>query len=415
MTLTPTTGCPYRLDATGSDIQGEVAALRALGPAVRTVLPGGIPVWTVTDPGLIRRLLVHPDISKDAHQHWPAYITGEIPAGWPQRVWVDVRNALTAYGDEHTRLRRPLARAFGPRRVRALTPQIETITGQLLDELQKVRPEDVVDLRARFTWRLPLLVIDTLFQTPEHLHEAFRDAAGSLFATDLTPQAAKAAHGRVYALISELIDYKRDHPGDDLSSDLIAARDAGRMSDQELADSFVLIISAGHETTVNALGHAVVNLITHPEQLALATSGQASWRQVVEETLRHQAPIATIILRFAAREVIDDITGVTFAAGDAIAISYAAAGRDPATHGPNADNFDVTRRTAPQHLAFGYGAHLCVGAELARIEARIGLQQLFARFPSLRLAVEPSGLQPLPSYISNGHQRLPVHLGPHSQ
>ncbi|MDX3075826.1 cytochrome P450 [Streptomyces sp. MI02-7b] len=412
-TPTPTaTGCPYSLGATGSAIQREGAELRALGPAARVVLPGGIPAWSVTDPELIRRLLTSPDVSKDAYQHWTAYKNGDLPPDWPLRIWVDVRNALSAYGDEHRRLRRPLAAAFSPRRVRTLAPQIQAITDDLLDELQNAGPDEVVDLRAQFAWRLPLLVVNRLLGVPDDLHDAFRDAVGGLFSTDLSPEDAAAAPARVYELITELIAVKREQPGDDVPSTLVAARAEDRLSDQELADSLMLIIGAGHETTVNLLDHAAVSLMSHPAQLAMATSGEVSWEQVVEEALRHEAPIATILLRFPVQDVHDEPTGLYFGRGEAIAINYAAAGRDRATHGQDADAFDVTRHTARDHLAFGYGPHLCLGSELARIEARIALSSLFARFPALRLALAPDELRPLPSFISNGHQQIPVVLGP---
>ncbi|MEU6346279.1 cytochrome P450 [Streptomyces sp. NPDC046977] len=406
------TGCPYSLDATGSALQREGAELRALGPAARVVLPGGVPAWSVTDPELIRRLLTSPDVSKDAYQHWTAYRDGDLPPDWPLRIWVDVRNALSAYGDEHRRLRRPLAAAFSPRRVRALAPQIKAITDDLLDELQNTGPDEVVDLRAQFAWRLPLLVVNRILGVPDDLHDAFRDAVGGLFSTDLSPEDAAAAPARVYELITELIALKREEPGDDVPSALVAARAEDRLSDQELADSLMLIIGAGHETTVNLLDHAAVSLMSHPDQLALVTSGEVAWEQVVEEALRHEAPIATILLRFPVQDIRDEPTGLTFGQGEAIAINYAAAGRDRATHGQDADAFDITRPTARDHLAFGYGPHLCLGSELARIEARIALSSLFGRFPELRLAVAPDELRPLPSFISNGHQKIPVVLGP---
>lgn len=404
----PVRGCPYRLDATGADTHGEAAALRAMGPAVRTILPGGVEAWSVTDPGLIRRLLTHDGVSKDAARHWPAYIRGEID-DWPSRIFVDVRNALTAYGPEHRRLRRPLAAAFTPRRVRALMPQIEAITQRLLNELYDTAPGEVVDLRQRLTWRLPLMVVNAVFGTPDHLNDLFREAAGDLFATDISPERAQAASARMYALIDELIAYKTDEPADDLSTDLVNARAAGEITDQELRDSFVLIISAGHETTVNALNHAIINLSTHRDQLALALDGAVPWEQVVEEVLRYEPPVATLIMRFAVHDIYDEPTGIQFRQGDAIAINYAAAGRSPDRHGDTADAFDITRPDKT-HLSFGHGPHLCVGAELARIEARIVLQRLFERFPDLHLAIHPSQLQPLPSIISNGHTHLPVVL-----
>ncbi|WP_103500365.1 cytochrome P450 [Streptomyces sp. SM14] len=401
---------PYQLDGSGSDIHGEAAALRELGPAVRVHLPGEIPAWSVTDPGLIRRLLAHKEVSKDAHQHWPAYQEGRVPEDWPLRIWVDVRNALAAFGSEHTRLRRPLASAFTARRVRALEPQIQEITDKLLDELEADAETGAVDLRDQFAWRLPLLVVNALLGVPEELHDDFRDAIGTLFATDLSPEEAAAGGVETYRLLNELIEIKSQTPADDVTSAVIAAHAEGDLDDQELRDSLLLLIGAGHETTVNLIDHAIANLLLHPEQRERATSGEVPWEAVIEETLRHQAPIASIILRFAVRDLTDEETGVTFARGDAIVINYAAAGRDPGVHGETADEFDVGRAAAREHLAFGYGVHYCVGAPLARLEGRIALETLFTRHPDLALAVDADQLTPLPSLISNGHQKLPVKL-----
>ncbi|MET7287043.1 cytochrome P450 [Streptomyces sp. NPDC005573] len=408
---TPVTGCPYAIDGAGTDIHAEADALRALGPAAPALLPGNIRAWSVTDPALIRRLLVHPDISKDASQHWPAYIDGEVPADWPLRIWVDVRNALSAYGTEHRRLRRALSTAFTSRRVRALVPRIEEITQGLLDELEDAGPDETVDLRARFAWRLPLLVVNAVLGVPDDLHDAFRDTIGRLFSTGSTPEEAVAAATDVYGLIGRLIEYKREHPEKDVTTSLVRAQAAGEITTQELADSMMLLIGAGHETTVNLLDHATVLLLTHPDQLALVTSGKTPWDQVVEEALRLEAPLATMIMRFAVNDLTDEASGVTFAKGDALVVNFAAAGRDPGAHGSDADRFDVTRETARDHLAFGHGVHFCLGFELARAEARIALSALFARFPDLSLAVDPGELKPLASFISNGHQSIPVRLG----
>ncbi|MER8197616.1 cytochrome P450 [Streptomyces microflavus] len=414
MTALTQAGCPYRIDATGSDIHGEADALRARGPATRVVLPGlpdTIHTWVVTDPGLIRRLLAHRSISKDARQHWPALRDGLVPADWSERVWVDVVNALGSYGPEHQRLRRPIADAFKTRRVRALIPRIEAITHDLLDALQDGHcPDEVVDLRQHFTAKLPLAVVNIILGVPALQHDAFREAVGGLFTTTETGEEAQATVKRVYQLIGALVEHKKTEPGDDITSALIDAHEGGELTPDELADSLVLLIGAGHETTVGLLTHGTVNLITHRDQLHLATSGQVLWSDVVEETLRHQAPIATILPRVPVEDVTDEESGITFSAGDLIVTHYAAAGRDPAVHGPDADKFDVTR-SDHSHLAFGYGVHICPGAELARLEGRIAFAALFDRFPHLELAVDPAQLKPLPSYISNGYQTLPVRLG----
>ncbi|WP_367126002.1 cytochrome P450 [Streptomyces phytohabitans] len=411
------TECPYRLDPSGAHIQREAATLRARGHATRVLLPGDIPAWSVTDLGLIRRLLARPDISKDAYRHWPAYVEGRIPEGWPLRIWVDARNALSAYGAEHARLRTPLTRAFTARRVRALAPRIETLTHALLDDMEAAAAADgsgdadTVDLRALLAWRLPLLVVNALLGVPEDMHDDFRDTFDTTFATNLGEDEVRQAGERAFGLAQELVRRKRLTPADDVTSTLVRAHDEGTLTERELVDSLLLLIGAGHETTVNLLDTAAVNLLSHPDQLAAAVSGRVGWDQVVEESLRHQAPIATILMRFPVEDVHDEETGLTFARGDALAINFASAGRDGGVHGADADTFDVTRGTSRKHVAFGHGVHYCLGAELARLEGRIALPALFTRFPDLALALPPEELRPLPSFISNGHQSVPVRLG----
>ncbi|QDN54245.1 cytochrome P450 [Streptomyces sp. S1D4-20] len=413
-TQLPANGCPFALDTTASDIHGEARQLRALGPAARVTLPGNIPAWSVTDPGLIRRLLTDKRVSKDAHQHWPAFLNGEIPEQWPLRIWAEVRSALTAYGPEHTRLRRLIGSAFGIRRIRALEPVIEDITRTLLDSLD--HPQEThapLDLRARFVWLLPLQVANRFLGVPDHLHDPFRRHIGGIFATDTTEAQAAANNAALYQLLDDLLKAKRATPGDDVTSALIEAHDAetdSRLSHQELLDSLLLLIGAGHETTVNLIDHAVVNLLTHPDQLALVRSSENSvtWDDVVEETLRHQTPIANIIPRFPTVDIHDPDTGLSFGRGELIVINYAAAGRDPRLH-TDPERFDITRPTRKDHQSFGVGAHYCLGAGLARLEARIALQALFDRFPRLTLAVPAEDLRPLASFISNGHQEIPVH------
>ncbi|KIF00782.1 cytochrome P450 [Streptomyces sp. RSD-27] len=414
MSLLPSPGrCPYQLDGSAADIHGEAAVLRAMGPAARVELPGGVPAWSVTDPGLIRRLLVHPRISKDAHQHWPAFLDGDLPADWPLRVWVDIRTVQTAYGPDHSRLRQLLVPTFASRRVRALAPWLEEATGALLDELAvaaAAAPDGVVDLRRHFAERLPWRTVTALLGLPENMQRGFQGINDTVFMTNLPAEQVAANTAAAERLLRALIALKTEQPGDDVSTALVQAHHRGRLTERELADSLWMMMGAGYGTTANLLDHAVVSLLTHPAQLDLAMAGRVGWDRVVEETLRHQAPVASFMMRFPTEDLYDEASGLTFLRGDAIVINYAAAGRDLEVHGSDAGLFDITRATTRDHVAFSHGQTYCLGAELARLEGRIALKALFSRFPALELAVGADRLVPLPSLLFNGHQEVPVRL-----
>lgn len=408
---------PFVIDPTGRDVLGEAERIRALGPVTRVEMPDGVLAWAVSDQGLLRRLLVDPRVSKDAYRHWPAWIEGEISSDWPLFPWVAVRNMLTAYGPDHRRLRGLIAGAFTARRITALRPRIEAITSDLLNELADLPPDRPADLRERYTYQLPIKVICELFGIgDEATREELSRCVDILFNIGKAPEATLAAFQRLQQILRELVADKREHPGDDLSSALITARDGDTspLSEEELVDTLALFVSAGHETTVNLLGNAIVAMLTHPDQLDLVRGGNLTWEEVIEETLRNQAPVPNLPLRFAVEDIhIDTDTGegVTLRTGEAILACYGAAGRDPLVHGRDADRFDVTR-TAKTHLAFGHGVHHCLGAPLARLEAAIALPALFERYPDLTLAAEPDGLLPLESFVSNGYRALPARLTP---
>ncbi|WP_051027886.1 cytochrome P450 [Nocardia higoensis] len=168
------------------------------------------------------------------------------------------------------------------------------------------------------------------------------------------------------------------------------------------------MISAGFETTVNLLGQAVYQLLTRPELLSQVRAGTVSWAHLIEETLRYAPPVSNLPLRYAITDI--DVDDQQIKAGEAIITSIAAANRSLELYGPDADEFDPSR-TTKDHVSFGYGVHHCLGAPLARMEAEIALPALFERFPELALAEAPEALKPLSSFISQGHQSLPVYSG----
>lgn len=399
------------LDPTGSDHHAEDRALRARGPAARVDILG-VSAWAVTDPVLLKRLLTSPDVSKDAARHWPA-LAGTA-ATWPLALWVTADNMFTAYGTDHRRLRRMIAPAFSARRIEALRPGVESTVTALLDALAALPAGETADLRARLAHPLPIAVISRLMGVPESRRDGFRARVDGIFDTTLTAEQAAANGAAVFADLEELIALKRREPADDMTSLLVAARDeegdGGGLSDTELRDTLLLMISAGYETTVNVIDQAVTALLRDPAQLARVRAGQADWSDVVEETLRHEPAVKHLPLRYAVQDVPLP-GGQILPRGAAILASYAAANRHPDRHGPSADRFDVTR-PVKDHMAFGYGVHFCLGAPLARMEVATALRRLFDRFPGIELAVPADRLRPPRSLISNGHLTLPVRLRP---
>ncbi|MPY36066.1 cytochrome P450 [Streptomyces adustus] len=400
------------LDPFGTDIPAESARLRALGPIVPVELPGSIPAWAPTGYDTLKELILDPRVSKDPRLHWRLWPeVGEHPAwGWILG-WVGVVNMLSTYGGDHTRLRRLVAPSFTHRRTEALRPRVEAVTTELLDALAEAGKDGgPVDVKEGFAHPLPLRIICELFGVPEELRDATaRLIAAIMDTSDPTPEHAAFVQEQIGTVLGSLIAHRSEHPGDDLTTELIRVRDedGDRLSGEELLYTLLLVIGAGFETTVNLIGNAVVALLKDPRQLAAVRAGEIGWDAVVDETLRVHPSIASLPLRFAVEDL--KVGDVTIPAGDAIITTYAAAGLDPAHYGPDADTFDASRG-ADDHLAFGIGVHRCIGAPLARMEALTALPALFDRFPGLALDVDAEELRQVPSFIAFGWQRIPVRL-----
>ncbi|WP_062645669.1 cytochrome P450 family protein [Streptomyces maremycinicus] len=395
------------LDPFVTDLDGESAELRAAGPLAPVELPGGVPVWAVTRHAEAKALLTDPRLVKDINV-WGAWQRGEIPPDWPLIGLVNPgRSMLTVDGADHRRMRGLVAQALTPRRVEAMRERITELTARLLDRLPA--DADVVDLKAEFAYPLPMYVVADLMGIEESRLPRLKVLFEKFFSTQTPPAEVVATLVELAGIMAETVAAKRAEPGDDLTSALVlASEDGDRLTDEEIVSTLQLMVAAGHETTISLIVNAVVNLSTHPDQRALVLSGAVDWSAVIEETLRWSTPTSHVLIRFATEDV--PVGDRVISAGDALIVSYGAIGRDEEAHGPSAGDFDITRETRTRHISFGHGPHVCPGAALSRLEAGVALPALYARFPGLDLAVEPSALRNKPVVTQNDLFELPVRL-----
>lgn len=370
------------------------AELRALGPVHRVRLPppdAHHETWLVVGYEEARSALADPRLAKDGEKIGITFLDEELIGKY----------LLVADPPQHTRLRSLIAREFTGRRVAALRPRIQEITGELLDAML---PRGSADLVESLAGPLPLTVICELLGVPRPDRATLR----ALSTEAVAPTSAESEYDafvRLAAYLGDLIeDKRRAGPADDLLSGLIrtTAEDGDRLSSEELRGMAFVLLVAGHETTVNLIAGAVHALLSHPDQLAALRADMTLLDGTVEETLRYEGPVENATFRYAAEPL--DIGGTAIASGDAVMIGLTAADRDGARY-PEPDRFDI-RRDNRGHLAFGHGLHYCLGAPLARLEARVALASLLERCPDLALDGSPTGW--LPGMLMRGARRMPV-------
>ncbi|MFC5827537.1 cytochrome P450 family protein [Nonomuraea insulae] len=399
----------FILDPATRDMHADNEHLRAAGPLV-PVTAEGVPAWAATRYATLLAVLTHPDLSREL-RHWAA--RQAMPPGTAIDRIVTDTSMLNAEGERHRRLRMPLTAAFSQRRLNGLRPRIEELTVRLIDRLAGMPPDEPVDLRLEFAYPLPREVISELIGIPaahqEELHR-LTDAVAQVGGLEDSPELRKELHG----LLDQVIDERRDTPGEDLITDLfeLHEKDGGRLSEEELFATIELLFIAGHVTTVNLITNAIGALLSEPDQLDLLRSGRCPYSAAVEETLRWDSPIAYFPMRYAVRDV--EIDGVRVRGGEPVLACFASAGRDPDQYGEHAHRFDLTREQIT-HLAFGHGPHFCLGAPLARLEGEIALGALFAAFPGMKLTTPLEELPPLDTLLGNSTRAMPVLLGPRAR
>ncbi|AEY85377.1 cytochrome P450 hydroxylase [Streptomyces hygroscopicus subsp. jinggangensis 5008] len=364
----------------------------------------------------LKAFLADPDVAKDPH-HFAALQRGEIPEGWPLTLFCSVEGMANRDGSDHRRLRRLVGEAFTPGRVAALRPRITKLTEKLLDQVgaaASTSGEGIVDVRQQLSVPLPLEVIGELMGIPQEHRDPLHDLSVRIVATQAEPAETLTANLEMATLMATVVAAKAQQPGDDLISALLAARDGDdRLTQEELIGTLIVLIVAGHDTTTHLVTNAIRALCTHREQLALVRSGQASWEDVVEETLRWDAPVSYFPFRYPVKDIT--VGGTELPAGTPVLAAYSAAGRDRRAFGPDADRFDVTRSRRPgaaRHISFGHGPHFCLGAPLARLEASVALERLFARWPDLDIVASNDELGRYPTFVGNSVLHLPVRLTP---
>lgn len=372
------------------------AELRARGPVHRVIIPDGTPAWLVVGYEAGRELLADQRLSKEWVNASPLLGVHQLSAG---------KSMLSADAPDHTRLRKLVSREFTPRRMEQLAPRIQQMTDELLD-VMLLEPERRTDLVDALSFPLPMAVICELLGVPSMERQSFREWSNTaLSSTDVAARRDAVASMNTY--IASLLDDKRARPGGDLMSALIHTADEGgdRLSVDELAGMAWLLLVAGHETTVNLITNGVLHLLEHPAQLAALRADPGLLGNAVEEILRYDGPVETPTYRFTTEPL--DVGGTVIpGGGELVLVALADANRDPARFA-DADRFDITR-DARGHVSFGHGIHYCLGAPLARVEARIAIGSLLARCPDLRLDTDPELLTWRTGMLIRGPEGLPV-------
>lgn len=382
-----------------ADSPTYLAEMRKAAPIHYVRFRTGVAGWLVVGHDLAREALNHPMLLKDperADRVPDRYTRGDGFAG----------NMLTVDPPDHTRLRKLVSGAFTPRSAVRLRPRIQEICDGLLD---RIAPLGETDLVESFTRRLPMTVISELLGVPESRRDDFQSwsnqGLGNVPGAD--PSEGMLLLNRY---LGELLEEKRHEPDDALLSALIQMRDEdeGRLSDAELLGTSVLLVIAGHETTVNLLGNALDALLRDPAQAALLRGDPELMPGAVEEFLRLDAPVEYTPARFAGEDL--ELGGVTVRKGDMVSVALGSANHDASEDG-DGTAMDVARKDA-RHLSFGFGIHHCLGAPLARAEGDIGLRSVLERLPDLEPADPGRDTPRLAGSIMRGPTSLRVRFTP---
>jgi cytochrome P450 len=363
--------------------------------------------WVVTRYAEVLTVLKDSRFSVD-----PRHLSGgnSMERWWTPRPFRLITEGLLNKDDpDHYRLRNLVHKAFTPRLIDALQTHIEKIADDLLDQLDRRNP---IDLMQAFAVPLPLAVISHMLGIPARDRFKFRrlmngTVTGSPRMGLLSILRGARAMYRLMRFLDSLLKLRRHEPDEGLITALVAAEQAGdSLSPDECLAMLFLLLFAGHETTVNLIGSGMLALIDNPEQLASLIGQPILAESAVEELLRYTNPVQFGASRIALEDL--ELGGVTIKKGNVIVAMLSSANRDE-TIFPDPERLDISR-SPNRHLGFGLGIHFCLGAPLARMEGRIAFNKLLARFPNVRLAVPREEIQWRASPVFRGLKSLPVYL-----
>lgn len=380
------------------------ARLRAEEPVYRVTLPDKREAWLVTRYDDVVAVLKDEHIGKDRFKILTPEQAAQQP--WIPRMFMPLaRTMLDCDAPDHTRLRALVHKAFTPRLVEAMRDRAQALTDE---SLNAVEDKGRMDLIRDYALPLPTTIIVQMLGVPVEDRHKLHRWSSALLSSDMSKWGMLTAIPNVAAFlryIRKLIKTRRANPGDDLTSALGRAEEAGdQLSEDELLAMIFLLLIAGHETTVNLIGNGALALLEHPDQMAKLRRDPALIKSAVEELLRYEGPLETATERFAREDVT--IAGVTIPRGALVFAALASANRDERQF-ENPDRLDITRENN-KHLAFGLGVHFCLGAPLARLEGQIAINTLLRRCRDLRLAVPRDALRWRRGLVLRGLKALPV-------
>jgi cytochrome P450 len=382
--------------------------LRETAPVYRVRLPDGQMAWLVTRYDDVANALTDERFAKDIFRVLAKEQLSNVP--WITRLLAPLlmpfaRHMLNQDPPDHTRLRALVQQAFSPRLVEGMRGRVETLANELLD---KVERRGRMDLIADYALPIPTTIIAEMLGVPVKDRHKFHRWSGVMLAAGASRFGlvrAMPSALRFMRYLRKLIRARRADPCDDLVSALVSANENSQhLSDDELLSMILLLIVAGHETTVNLIASGMLALLEHPDQLEWLRSDPGLIKPAVEELLRFSSPVETATARFAREDV--EIAGVTIPKGDVVLAAIASANRDELQF-KNPDTLDIAREPN-KHLAFGLGIHFCLGASLARLEGQIAINTLLAHTRDMRLAVDKSKLRWRTALVLRGLKALPV-------